>query len=217
MKLLQNKMVVGGACIAAAAVFSFVLLPGMYKSRGKTEIVIKPAVNIAAGTQIDETMLTEAEVGSFGLPETVIQDKAQVIGKFINCDITTDELLLASKLSDSAAGGRLDSIAANGQKLVTISLPSVAAGVGNHLKAGDFVSIYAYIDNETVIYDELRNLEVYSVENGEAIPLDEADEETEKIAETLTLVVNDAQAEKLVYAEYAGKLHAVFERRGIAG
>lgn len=40
MKLLQNKMVVGGACIAAAAVFSFVLLPGMYKSRGKTEIVV---------------------------------------------------------------------------------------------------------------------------------------------------------------------------------
>ena len=39
-------------------------------------------------------------------------------------------------------------------------------------------------------------------------------DEKDKIAETLTLAVNDVQAEKLVAAEYSGKIHAVFERRG---
>ena len=40
------------------------------------------------------------------------------------------------------------------------------------------------------------------------------EDETDKIAATLTLIVNDIQAEKLVAAEYSGKLHAIFEKRG---
>ena len=74
-----------------------------------------------------------------------------------------------------------------------------------------------YVGDAPVIYEELKNLEVYSIENDDAQNVEDAnteEDETDRIAATLTLIVNDVQAEKLVAAEYSGKLHAVFEKRG---
>ena len=105
-----------------------------------------------------------------------------------------------------------------GKMLVTVSLDSVAAAVGNHLQSGDIVSVIGYADNTVTAYEELKNLEVFSVENDDAQNLDdvENDENAEKIASNITLIVNQAQAEKLVQAEYSGKVHAVFVKRGAA-
>ena len=218
MKFLQNKIIIGAGCIVVAAVFSFMVLPRMYKDKGGTERIIKAGTTIAAGTKIEESMLTEAEAGSFGLPESVIREVSDAVGKYAKTEIMPDDLILKSKLSDYAADERLDAIFRNGQKLITVSLPSIAAGVGNHLQSGDIVSIICYIDDEPVIQDELQNLEVYSIENDDAENVEEMspveDEEQDRIAATLTLIVDEAQAEKLVAAEYSGKLHAVLERRG---
>ena len=100
--------------------------------------------------------------------------------------------------------------------LVTVSLNSVASAVGNHLKTGDIVSIVGYADGNVVTYDELKNLEIYSIENEEAQNLEdvENDEEAQKLAATVTLIADRIQAEKLVDVEYSGKVHAVFVRRG---
>ena len=90
--------------------------------------------------------------------------------------------------------------------------------MGNHLQSGDIVSVIGYADNTVTAYEELKNLEVFSVENDDAQNLDdvENDENAEKIASNITLIVNQAQAEKLVQAEYSGKVHAVFVKRGAA-
>ena len=217
MKFLQNKIIIGAACILAAGIFAFGVLPGMYKGKGGTEKIVKVNSTINAGTKIEEEMLVETEVGSFGLPENAVRKKEDAVGKYTKSDITPDDLIIKSKLSDYAANEKLDSILAEGKKLVTITLPSIAASVGNNIQTGDIISLICYIDNKPVIYDELKNLEVYSVENDNAKNIEETsaeDDEKDKIAETLTLAVNDVQAEKLVAAEYSGKIHAVFERRG---
>ena len=62
--------------------------------------------------------------------------------------------------------------------------------------------------------DELKNIEIYSIENSEAQDIEHTDDEADTVAATLTLIVNDIQAQKLIYTEYSGKLHVVFERRG---
>lgn len=217
MKFLQNKIIIGAACILTAGIFAFGVLPGMYKGKGGTEKIVKVNSTINAGTKIEEGMLVETEVGSFGLPENTVRKKEDAVGKYTKSDITSDDLIIKSKLSDYAANEKLDSILAEGKKLVTITLPSIAASVGNNIQTGDIISLICYIDNKPVIYDELKNLEVYSVENDNAKNIEETsteDDEKDKIAETLTLAVNDSQAEKLVAAEYSGKIHAVFERRG---
>lgn len=217
MKFLQNKIIIGTLCIVAAGAFAFGVLPSMYKGKGGTEKIVKVNATISAGTKIEETMLVETEVGSFGLPENAIRNKQDVVGKFARTEISADDLILKSKLSDFAANEKLDGIKSKGQKLITVTLPSIAAGVGNHLQSGDFISLICFVGDAPVIYEELKNLEVYSIENDDAQNIEDAnpeEDETDMIAATLTLIVNDIQAEKLVAAEYSGKLHAVFEKRG---
>lgn len=104
--------------------------------------------DVQAGTRIDESMIVETEVGSYGLPENTITDKADIIGKYTNCAIIKDDIIVASKLSEYAADERLDRILSNGQKLITVSVSSIAAGVGNHLRAGDLVSVMLMIPLE---------------------------------------------------------------------
>lgn len=217
MKFLQNKILIGAGCILLAGIFAFAVLPGMYKGKGGTEKVIKVSSTVGAGTKIEEAMLTEVEVGSFGLPETVIKEKKDIVGKYARTEITPEDCIVKSKLSDYAANEKLDGILASGQKLVTITLPSIAAGVGNHLQTGDVISLICYKDNVPVVYEELKNIEVYSIENDAAQDIAEvnaAEEKSDAVAATLTLIVNDAQAKRLVEAEYSSKLHAVFERKG---
>lgn len=218
MKIFQNKIFVGVGCVVLAAVMAFILLPSVNRSKNGTVKILKLKENISAGTQIDEAMLEEKEVGKYGLPESIVNDKDKVVGKFAVCSISSDDLILSSKLSDFAASKKLDGVMNAGKMLVTVSLDSVAAAVGNHLQSGDIVSVIGYADNTVTAYEELKNLEVFSVENDDAQNLDdvENDENAEKIASNITLIVDQAQAEKLVQTEYSGKVHAVFVKRGAA-
>ena len=214
MKIFQNRIFVGALCIILAAVVAFVVVPSLNNTKGKTQKVIKLKDDIVSGTKINEEMITETEVGSYGLPDNIITKKDDIVGKYSNCDIKSEDFVVASKLSDFAADERLDKIHSNGQKLVTVTVPSLAAGVGNHIRAGDYVSVFLYDDGFVEVIDELKNIEIYSIENSEAQDIEHTDDEADAVAATLTLIVNDIQAQKLIYTEYSGKLHIVFERRG---
>ena len=217
MRFLHSKIVIGGICIVVAAIFAFVMLPGMYKDKGETVKVLKLDHTVPAGTKITEDMLKETEVGSFGLPKNAIKDKKKAVVKYARVEIVPEDILLESKISKFATDEKLDSIMNSDKKLVTVSLPSIAAGVGNNLQPGDIVSVLLYADNAVVVHEELKDLEVYNIENDNAQNLEDVskeEDEREKIASTVTLIVTPLQAEKLVNAEYSGKLHMIFERRG---
>ena len=217
LKIFENKIIVGGICIFIAALLSFLVLPGIYKSKDSTTIVIKLTEDVRAGTRIEKGMLKEIEIGSYGLPKGVVTNADEITGKYAVSNICKDELLFSKKFVEYASDERLDKILAEGKKLVSVSVASNAASVANHLKSGDVVTLVCYVDNKAVIYDELRNIEIYSVENENAVNVEgvsNTEDKADTIPATLTLIVNDAQAQKLVSAEYSGKLHAVFERRG---
>ena len=216
MKIFQNKIVVGVICIVIAAILAFFFLPSISKSKSNTETIFVVKNAVAEGTKIEESMLVEKEVGSYGLPQSIIKDKDKIVGKYASCNITPDDFILSSKLSDYAANQKLDKVMSQGNMLVTVSLDSVASAVGNHLKSGDIISIVGYANDAVVVYEELKALEVYSIENENAEKLEDVEnnEEAEHLASTVTLIVNQVQAEKLIQAEYSGKVHAVFVKRG---
>ncbi len=216
MKIFQNKIVVGVVCIIIAAILAFFFLPSISKSKSYTVKIYAVKKMVSEGTKIEESMLTEKEVGSYGLPQSIIKDKTKIVGKYASCDISPDDLILSSKLSDYAANQKLDKVMSQGNMLVTVSLDSVASAVGNHLKSGDIISIVGYANDAVVVYEELRALEVYSIENENAEKLEDVEnnEEAEHLASTVTLIANQVQAEKLIQAEYSGKVHAVFVMRG---
>ena len=79
-------------------------------------------------------------------------------------------------------------------------------------------SVYRVMLQAWQIDDVLKNIEIYSVENEDAQNLDDIHDSEDKdnsIAASVTLIANDEQAERLVKAEYSGKVHLILENRGV--
>lgn len=221
MRLFENKMIVGCICIAIAALLAFVALPGIYKAKEKTVIIYKMANDVSAGTKIEKKMLREVEVGSYGLPETVIKNAVDIVGKYTKTSISKYDILLSSKFADFSTDEKLTRIISDGKCIISVSVSSIEAGVANHLQKGDYITLACFLTsaNNVEIYDELKNIEAYGIENSKTVNVQEVkvidnSASNDNIPATLTLIVTEAQAKRLVYAEYSGKLHAIFEKRG---
>lgn len=232
MKLLKNRIFLSVLCIVIAAVVSFLLLPKLYENKANTVMVLRAAEDIPTGTEMQDRHLVSAEVGSYGLPEDVINDKALIIGKVAQTGIFKGEYLFPQKLGGYLANELLDRIARNNQRLVTISVPSIAAGLSSHLQRGDMVTVAVFTDKssdgqsaiaQAILYPELKGLEVYGVENARTQDTTQVREQQSEgqstsgdpVPRAVTLIVTEAQAQKLIEAEYTGRLHLIFEKRGV--
>lgn len=232
MKLLKNRIFLSALCLILAAGISFVLLPRFYEDKSVTVTVLRAAQDIPAGTELTEHNLVSVEVGGYGLPEGILNDKALIVGKVAQTAIVKGDYFFPQKLGTYLANELLDRIAKNGQRLVTISVPSIAAGLSSHLQAGDFVTVAIFIEKasdgqstspQVIIYSELRGLETYSVENAKTQDTAEMREQqaesqstnSDPIPKAVTLIATEAQAEKLIQGEYTGKLHLIYEKRGV--
>ncbi len=208
------------------------LLPNFYASKNATTTVLRAGQDIPAGTKIESGQLVSVEVGSFGLPEGFLNDKDLIVGKVAQTNIAKGDYLFPQKLGENIANELLDRIAKNNQRLVTISVPSVAAGLSSHLQVGDIVTIAVFMEKvsdgedtspQVILYPELKGIEVYSVENARTQDTAQVREQQatsqspsgDPVPKAITLIVTEAQAEKLVQAEYTGKLHVIFEKRGV--
>jgi len=233
LKLLKNRIFLSILCLVLAAGVSFLLLPRFYENKSATVMVLRAAEDIPAGTEIADKHLASVEVGSFGLPEGVINDKALIMGKVVQTAIAKGDYFFPQKLGSFVADELLDRIMKNNQRLVTISVPSIAAGLSSHLQVGDIVTIAVFMEKassgqdsspQVIIYPELHSLEVYSVENARTQDTAEVREQLsngqsttgDPVPKAITLIATEAQAQKLIEAEYTGKLHLIFEKRGVS-
>ncbi len=231
MKLLKNRIFLSALCLILAAGVSFLLLPRFYADKGATVMVLRAVEDIPAGTELAEHHLVSVEIGGYGLPEGVLNDKAQIIGKVAQTDISKGDYLFPQKLGNFVVNELLDRILKNDQRLVTISVPSIAAGLSSHLLAGDIVTVAVFVERasdgqdsspQVILYPELHSLEVYSVENARTQDTAEVREQqkesqsgsSDPVPKAVTLVASEAQAKTLIQAEYTGKLHLIFEKRG---
>jgi pilus assembly protein CpaB len=233
LKILKNRIFLSALCIIVAAAISFGLLPRLYENKGATVMVLRASEDIPAGTRIEDKHLAKVEVGKLGLPEGLINDKSMILGKVAKTDIAKGDYFFSKKLGNFVADEILDRIARNNQRLVTISVPSIAAGLSSHLLAGDIVTVAVFMEKasdgqdsspQVILYPELKGLEVYSVENARTQDTAEMREQqknsqsgsSDPVPKAVTLIVTEAQAEKLIQAEYTGKLHLIFEKRGVS-
>jgi len=233
LKILKNRIFLSTLCIIVAAVVSFVLLPRFYENKDTTVMVLRAAEDIPTGTRIEDKYLAQSEVGKLGLPEDVINDKLQIVGKIAQTDIFKGDYISPKKLGEYFADEKLDHITENNQRLVTISVPSIAAGLSSHLQSGDIVTVVMFMDKasnghsaspQVILYPELKGLEVYSVENARTQSTAQVREQQtegqlssgDPVPKAVTLVATEAQATKLIEAEYTGKLHLIFEKRGVS-
>ena len=236
MRILKNRIFLTVLCVILAAAISFVLLPKLYADKGATVTVLRAAKDIPAGTRIEDKQLAAVEVGSFGLPEGIVDDKTLIVGKIAQTNIAKGDYLFPQKFGEFIADEKLDRIAGDNKHLVTVSVPSIAAGLSSHLQSGDIVTVAVFssqknegntsqsASSQVILYPELKGLEVYSVENSRTQSTVQVREQqaekqqgsSDPIPKAVTLIVTEAQATKLIEAEYTGKLHLIFEKRGMS-
>lgn len=236
MKILKNRIFLSILCILIAGVISFMLLPKLYKDKAETVTVLRVAADISKGEKIENRHIAEVEVGKYGLPDNIINDKSLVIGKIAKTSMVKGDYIFPQKIADFASDEKMNRIVKENKRLVTVSVPSIAAGLSSHLKSGDIVTVAVFLNQKesadgeqsaspkVMIYPELKSLEVYSVENSRTQSTEQAREQqqadnkpssNDPIPKTVTLVVTEAQAVKLIEAEYTGKLHLILEKRGM--
>jgi pilus assembly protein CpaB len=202
------------------------------KSTKETVMVIRLNQKIKDNVEIKENMLIEVSVGKFGLPANVIKDKSQIIGKYSATVILPDDNLVPDKFKDVKEMEDAFLYGITGERrAVSISIKSLAAGLSGKLLPGDVVSVVAFIKNRDVqqetlghvqVYPELRYVEVGAINNSKAQDTNQLKAKDEKernstdtiIPATITLLVDDIQATKLIEAENTGTIHIIFAGRG---
>lgn len=219
-----------------SGLLAFGIVPKLYEDKSATQPIVKVNKAVLAGTKIDETDLIEVSVGAYGLPNSVMKDKKTLVGKYAKMDLYPNDLILKEKISDYKADAVLDLLMQEDKRLVTISLPSIAAGLSSHLQVGDLVSVVSFIPakeqqtqdgfisqpGRVILNPELKLLKVYGIENASTESTETVKERKENssnmsddpVPKTITLIVTEAQALKLIEAEYTGKLHILFVKRG---
>ena len=224
LKLFRNKLFIGAMCLLLAGVLAFGLLPRLYGAQSGTTEIVKLRQTVEYGTVITEDMLTVAEVGAYGLPDTVVTDKSEIVGLVAGDTIYAGEYLWRDRFMTPEAfeeskkqnGYGLS----DGTYLLTIALPSESSGLAGILRSGNSVDVYGYTDESgsAVASVALTAVSVYKVLNSKLVSLDDlyakftanpdADPADYDLAPAyVVFTVNEQQAKVLIGLEKDEALH----------
>lgn len=214
-KVLGNRTIIGIICVIAALIICFGVTPLVNKSVSETTEIVRVKQTIPQGGLITENVIEVVDVGSYNLPGTVCTSKEDVVGKYAKVDMFAGEYILPNKLTTDVhlatdILGDLD----GEQKVISITIGSFAQGVSGKLETGDIISVIVYDAKENAAFtpDELRYVRVVTSTTSKGI--DKADVTDNSQPVTITLLVNQEQAELLAKYEKTSSMHFTLEYRG---
>jgi len=152
------------AVVATVAVFLYVQ---SVRKEAKTspianmQTVIVPKADIPAGTNLDvlisQGAFTTVRVPQDALVQGVVTDLSQIKGRTTSATILEGEQITTARLQGSTerTGGVLG--IRDGYEAVSISLAAPQAG-GGFIRANDHVTIFASLDNVSILRGNLRQL-----------------------------------------------------------
>ena len=222
MSIFKNRVVVGVLCILLSLLICFGLTPFFTKSISQKAEIVRVIQPIRAGDEITKNMVRIVEVGEFGLPDDVLRQQENVLGKYATADLAVGDYIINSKLADTPAAENAYLYSLDGTKqAMSITIKSFSTGLSGKLQSGDIVSVVApdyKKQGQTVIPPELKYVEVISVtassgydaNTGEA----PSEEDERELPSTVTLLVSPEQSKALAGLEAEGKLHLTLVYRG---
>jgi len=223
MKFLKNRTVLGVVCIALALIICFAITPLFNASKSSTMKIVRVKSDLKIGQEITSKDIEVVEVGAYNLPNEVVKNYDEVVGKYASAEMIKGEYVLAAKISDSPAAENAYLYGLTGEKrAISITIPSFAGGLSGKLISGDIVSVIA-VDykekGETVVPDELQYVEVIAVtdkkgNDDETVTVKPDGEEETELPETVTLLVTPEQANILAELEAEGEIHVALVYRG---
>ena len=220
-KILKSKMLLGFGCLLLAAVIAFFILPGVYASKADTTQAVKVAVDISAGTVIDESMITSSEVSAYGLPSSVVLKEEDAVGKVALEAMYTGEFLTDTRLITAEEHQVLEAERSKGLEsgycLVAVQFPAASAGVASVLRSGHIVDVHECIEDSSMyVYDvlnaSLQSLGELDVKLAEALEEDDTDYDFEPAL--VVIRCTEEQAQTLIRLERMESLHLTLQRAG---
>ena len=218
--ILRNRTVLGLISIVMALIICFGLTPLFNKAIQEKVDIVRVTKDIKKGDLITKDMIQTMSVGGYNLPNEVIKNQENVIGKHALADFCKGDYILSTKLSNEPLTEHAYLYNLDGTKrAISITIKSFAAGLSGKLEQGDIVSIIAsdYGEfRETVIPNELQYVEVLAVtaSSGQDRTNQEVKEEDQELPSTVTLLVNQEQAKLLAELEEKSKIHVALVYRG---
>ena len=219
MKIFRNRTVIGVLCILLALIICFGVTPLFSRSASEKTEIVRVTKDIKEGDEITAEMVQTVEVGAYNLPQNLMTDKKEVVGKYATADLAAGDYILSSKLSAVPAAENAYLYNLDGTKqAISVTIKSFATGLSGKLESGDIVTaIVADYQGkgETAIPPELQYVEVISVTASSGYDANTGEVVDEKEPpSTVTLLVTTEQAKVLAELEQDSELHLALVYRG---
>lgn len=219
MKIFRNRTVIGVLCILLALIICFGVTPLFSRSASEKTEIVRVTKDIKEGDEITAKMVQTVEVGAYNLPQNLMTDKKEVIGKYATADLAAGDYILSSKLSAVPAAENAYLYNLDGKKqAISVTIKSFATGLSGKLESGDIVTVIVADyqgKGETAIPPELQYVEVISVTASSGYDANTGEVVDEKeLPSTVTLLVTTEQAKVLAELEQDSELHLALVYRG---
>ena len=219
MKIFRNRTVIGVLCILLALIICFGVTPLFSRSACEKTEIVRVTKDIKEGDEITAEMVQTVEVGAYNLPQNLMTDKKEVVGKYATADLAAGDYILSSKLSAVPAAENAYLYNLDGKKqAISVTIKSFATGLSGKLESGDIVTVIVADyqgKGETAIPPELQYVEVISVTASSGYDANTGEVVDEKeLPSTVTLLVTTEQAKVLAELEQDSELHLALVYRG---
>lgn len=219
MKIFRNRTVIGVLCILLALIICFGVTPLFSRSTSEKTEIVRVTKDIKEGDEITAEMVQTVEVGAYNLPQNLMTDKKEVVGKYATADLAAGDYILSSKLSAVPAAENAYLYNLDGKKqAISVTIKSFATGLSGKLESGDIVTVIVADyqgKGETAIPPELQYVEVISVTASSGYDANTGEVVDEKeLPSTVTLLVTTEQAKVLAELEQDSELHLALVYRG---
>lgn len=219
MKIFRNRTVVGVLCILLALIICFGVTPLFSRSASEKTEIVRVTKDIKEGDEITAEMVQTVEVGAYNLPQNLMTDKKEVVGKYATADLIAGDYILSSKLSAVPAAENAYLYNLDGTKqAISVTIKNFAVGLSGKLESGDIVTVIVADyqgKGETAIPPELQYVEVISVTASSGYDANTGEVVDEKeLPSTVTLLVTTEQAKVLAELEQDSELHLALVYRG---
>ena len=219
MKIFRNRTVIGVLCILLALIICFGVTPLFNRSASEKTEIVRVTKDIKEGDEITAEMVQTVEVGAYNLPQNLMTDKKEVVGKYATADLAAGDYILSSKLSAVPAAENAYLYNLDGKKqAISVTIKSFATGLSGKLESGDIVTVIVADyqgKGETAIPPELQYVQVISVTASSGYDANTGEVVDEKeLPSTVTLLVTTEQAKVLAELEQDSELHLALVYRG---
>ncbi len=219
---MKNRTVIGVICMVAAIAVTFLIAPIVNRLSSDTSEVIRLSEDVKQGVRITVDHLEVVPVKTDSVPEGVLSDPEEIIGKYSSTALFAGDYLTAAKLTGEPNTASDVFASLDGSKVaVSVTIDTFAAGLSGKLENGDVISIIV-TDNDSgkvSIPGALKYMKVITTTTSGGIDQESIvknEDGSYEIPSTVTLLANVEQAKLLAKYEEDSTMTVALVYRGTA-